>query len=179
MKNRRNSQRGVTLIELIITLALITITIAVVTNIFMVARQTFNTGVDKSSAQQNARFVSNKITDELKFAKNIDNVAFASGEFYKMYVNNNSLMIQKYSGPTTPVGTAVTVGQYIESLNFSGSQYGKTINFTLNSKSNFTGNTAEEKVFLVTSSIQLMNNVGANKVIMNVITGNQLYFTLY
>ncbi|NTW71238.1 MAG: prepilin-type N-terminal cleavage/methylation domain-containing protein [Eubacteriaceae bacterium] len=179
MKNRRNSQRGVTLIELIITLALITITIAVVTNIFMVARQTFNTGVDKSSAQQNARFVSNKITDELKFAKNIDSVAFTSGEFYRMYVNNHSLLIQKYSGPTTTVGSPVTVGQYIESLSFAGSQYGKTINFTLNSKSNFTGNTAEAKVFLVNSSVQLMNNVGANKVIQNAITGSELFFTLY
>lgn len=71
-KNKLN-KKGLTLIEIIITLAIFAIIIQVVYSIFFVGNKSFNVGKNTGFAQQEIRNASIALSKEIKMAKDISN----------------------------------------------------------------------------------------------------------
>lgn len=182
MKKKLNNNRGVTLVELLVALALITITLAVVTNIFVVGNKTFVTGVDKSTVQQDGRFTSDRIADELKFAKEIKASAAEIGDkttngYYRMRLVDNPdltgtekvLEIQKFDSTDTEVpNTMQKVGRYLVNIKYTAPTGSKIVKYDIDV-------TTGEQDFTINSSVKSMNidtiNIGTD------IT--EIYYTLY
>lgn len=118
-----HNNKGYTLIEAIIVIAIIVLILAVVFNIFFVSRDTFETGVSKSIIQQDIRISSSAIIDELKFAKEVSASPISGEKYYKLVLqpsaetSYNSLSIESYDDSGNLL-TQRELGDYIQSLSF-------------------------------------------------------------
>ena len=102
MKNIKFNNKGLTLMELIITIAIMGITLQMIYSLFFVGNKSFNFGKNKGLAQQKARTVSELITNELRTAKDI---RFTEGtikeEHFSMGVDNGNLIKKTYNSAGT------------------------------------------------------------------------------
>lgn len=98
MKKAKYNNKGVTLIELLIVLAIIGIVLQVLYSIFFIGNKSFNTSKNKGFAQQDSRIAYTYITNELKTAKFISpnqltgkyySLRFENGELYKDLYNED------------------------------------------------------------------------------------------
>ncbi|HAE62320.1 MAG TPA: hypothetical protein DCG38_08325 [Eubacteriaceae bacterium] len=177
-----DNQKGITLVELIVVLALITIALTVLFGIFRTGWRTFGSGVDKTTMQQNARFVSNKITEELKFAKNLSNdpsIFSDDPAFYKISFVGDELIVAKYDSlddyNNNIISDTSSTGTNLSSLQFNNdSDSDKTVEFTLRTFEK-TGQ-AELDEYEITTSIQLMNKEVTLTSFNNATT---IFYTLY
>lgn len=177
MKKLRN-QKGITLVELIVALALISIFIMIGTNIFLLGNRSFKTGVDKASAQQDVRFVSNRIVDELKYAKSIKSTAdFGADDYFKISVDaNNRLVVEKFNSSNVEISESV-VGDYVESVQFTAAVNADTIQLYVKSLSDIVGGGQE---YDINTAVRLMNNnVGGNTVVEAAFASDTIFYTLY
>lgn len=105
MKN----EKGITLIELLIVLALLGIVLAIGYNIYFFGQRTFTIGETQTNLQRDVRFASAFITREVRYAtelevrNDVDNV---SGYNY-IYLNNNRITHRNASGQITEKTYAV------------------------------------------------------------------------
>jgi len=163
MKSR--GEKGFTLIELIVVIGLLVIILAVLYNIFMVSQKSFQTGIDKSIVQQDARVCSNKISDELKLAKTVSVNPIPGGEYYSISLApTNSVIITTYSGG---VATQQEFGSYIQSLTFTTVAGSELVQFNLIVKN---GN----QTIPINTSVQLMNTTADLTT-----SSSQVYYTKY
>jgi len=71
MKSLLYSNKGITLVELLIVIALMSIVIMGATSAFIFGQRTFSKGSDQYELQNNARFAVEEISNELRFATKI------------------------------------------------------------------------------------------------------------
>lgn len=93
MKKKYNN-KGVTLIELLIVLAIMGIVLQLLYSIFFVGNKSFNTSKDRGFAQQDVRIVSTLITNELKNAKEIS-FEKLEGDYYSLRYNSKDKILYK------------------------------------------------------------------------------------
>jgi len=95
-----NNNRGVTLIELIIALAIFSILLILAYSIFFSGINTWNRGEDKADIIQNARFAVEMISTDIRRADKI--IATSKvGTIGSDYSNNFGFVIQQMEGSST------------------------------------------------------------------------------
>lgn len=94
MKNIRYNNKGITLIELIITLAIMIVVLQTIYSIFFVGNKSFNIGKNKGFAQQEGRIVADFINNELRVAKKISEDRLME-KHYSLSLNNNGQLSKK------------------------------------------------------------------------------------
>lgn len=89
-KIMKKNNKGITLIELIITLAIMAIAIQIIYSLFFVGNKSFNISKNKGFAQQEARIAFDLINTELRLAKEISDNNL-SGKYYSLTIEDNKL----------------------------------------------------------------------------------------
>lgn len=158
--------KGITLIELIVVLALLSIVIAVAFNIFFVSTKTFDTGVDKAEVQQEARLVANEVTDSLKFASSVYKDDPGTGEYYKIFLEDKKLTIDKYDGGTL-LDREGTYGSDIKDITFYTDGSSRVVNFKLY--------IADSTIPTIESAV-LLNNLAISNLSVNLNETSTLYY---
>lgn len=152
----KNNIKGITLIELIVVMALITVVLGVTYSIFIVSRKSFDIGVNKTIVQQDARVCTNKITKELKLAKSISTSPIPSDDYYKLSLKPNattgynSVINTKYNSSGSVV-MEQEFGSFIQSMAFkTATNSSKIVQFNLVV-------TTGKQTIPINSSVQLIN----------------------
>lgn len=84
MKIKFKEQKGITLIEIVITLALITTILGIFLSIFSVSNKAYNTGSHQSFMQKDARLAARLIENQLRNAKTISDSSLEDEDTYYM-----------------------------------------------------------------------------------------------
>lgn len=113
-----HQQVGFTVIELMISLALLLIMIALGYLFFFFGLRTYDTGEQKAIAQQAARITSDFITTELRFAELVEinpSTSFEA-EYQYIYLSNDSIYHRDQNGNTRALADSSNDGMpyYIE-----------------------------------------------------------------
>jgi len=85
-------RKGISLIELILTIALIGIVIPVLTSIFIVGNKSYSTSKDMGFVQQDLRLATIFTNNELKLVHDISSVAPEKGRYYKFEVYHDDTL---------------------------------------------------------------------------------------
>lgn len=80
--------KGITLVEVILTLALVALVIPVIYSIFFAGSTSHNVSTSKGFAQQDLRIASDFLTSELRLATDISKVDYENNEYYYLKINN-------------------------------------------------------------------------------------------
>lgn len=118
MSTKLKKRNGITLVELILTIAIFSIVIQVVYSIFFVGQKSFATSRNIGFAQQEARNPLDYINRELKTSKSI-HLGQLPTEFpyHKLYLVDGKLIIETFvSADSTPTTQSLFNG--IESISF-------------------------------------------------------------
>lgn len=110
MKNNRLDNKGITLLELIITLSIMTIILQIIYSVFCVGNQSFNMSKDQGLLQKDLRIVSDYIINEIRNGKEISPEAFSSKTIYY------SLSLEKKDKHNTLCRTKYTPNKESEKL---------------------------------------------------------------
>ena len=122
MKNIKFDNKGLTLIELIVTIAIMGIALQMIYSLFFVGNKSFNFGKNKGFAQQNARTVSELLINELRTAKDIRfNEGTIKEEHFSLEVDNENLIKKTYDSiGTEDVEKRKTLfTDFLESIEFN------------------------------------------------------------
>ncbi len=120
-------RQGLSLIELLIALALISLVLIVGYLLYFHAIHSFNTGEARQNLQQNVRHAANFITTELRFASEVtilgpeDPIDEVDGSRY-IFISDGFIYLSDESGSLSPVqGVIVDGTTFVEdSLTFNG-----------------------------------------------------------
>jgi len=91
MKTTSNNRKGMTLVELLLTVAIFSLVIQLVYSIFFVGQKSFVTSKDIGFAQQEARLPIDYINRQVRTAKNVyfvDPSSIAQYPYYSIGINN-------------------------------------------------------------------------------------------
>jgi prepilin-type N-terminal cleavage/methylation domain-containing protein len=94
--------KGFTLVELILSLALLLIALLLIFNIYFLGNNIFNRSVDQGDIQRNVRVAMDKVTEEIRMADFITSKVSEDGkingksEYYSIGLEENKL-VKKYS----------------------------------------------------------------------------------
>lgn len=99
MKTIKYNNKGVTLIELLIVLAIMGIVFQVIYSIFFIGNKSFNTSKNKGFAQQDVRIASTYIINEIRTAKEIstDPIDILEGKYYAFTLKNGKLCKETFN----------------------------------------------------------------------------------
>lgn len=166
MKIKWKDQKGITLVEMLITLALFSIVIGVLFGVFAVSNRAYKSGSDQSFQQKDARLAARVIEKQLRNAKDIGANPL-DGDFYY------SLKLEKQEGQ----GLGSLVLERIEGASSKKTSFGnefKEISFEKGEASNILNYSLVLEKYEISSAIKLNNQpVG------NIPSGTTvLYFTL-
>lgn len=89
-----NDRKGLTLIELILTLAIVSLVIPLLYSIFFVGSTSHSVSTNKGFAQQDIRIATDFIKKELRLVTNIGDVALESNEYYSLRINAEGNIIK-------------------------------------------------------------------------------------
>ena len=154
----KKDNRGITLVELIIVLALISVVLFLTITILLISKKSFDLGMDSTIIQQDARRASDHITDKLKFAKYVSSSPLTGQEYYRISLEDNALavsniIVEKYDSSGV-VTQKMTVSKNIKSLQFtSGDENSKLIDFEIMASSGDYNYQLKSSVTLNNSSI--------------------------
>lgn len=114
-----HNRRGVTLIELILTLAIFSIIIQVAYSVFFVGNKSFSTSKNIGFAQQNARLPIDYINREIRMAKGVY-IHGAPLEYphYKLSLDGTNLVKTSYSS-SSDSGVNTIISTNVDSMIFS------------------------------------------------------------
>lgn len=90
MKN----QKGITLIELIVTLAILGIIIPVVYSVFFAGASSYSFSTNKGFAQQDLRRTADYLTKELRLITDINDEDLSSTEYYSLRINSEGDLVK-------------------------------------------------------------------------------------
>lgn len=88
MKRDYSTEKGFTLIEVIITIALMSIVIQIVYAIFFVGIKSYDTGKNMGFAQQEVRLAADIINSELRYINDLKTTPLV-GKYYSLEIKNN------------------------------------------------------------------------------------------
>lgn len=117
--NKLRNNRGISIIELLIACSLLVIVLGVGYNFYYYANQTFNFGLEQANLQNDTRIAVETISNELRYAENISDSAFASYPYKRLYRDSdNTIKIDSYEDGV-PLTTISLRGDTIKNLKFS------------------------------------------------------------
>ena len=153
------NENGITLVELVISVALLSLVIAVAFSLFVFGNNAYRGGTDQHILQTDMRFALEELTDDLRYATEVKVIEEGNGE---NQVNLGSLMVE--SG-----GVYENVGLYETYLFYSN---GEIIRLRRNSKRSIQFDTDEETTPLTFVFQNDKIDISAR---MSNITGNKNY----
>jgi prepilin-type N-terminal cleavage/methylation domain-containing protein len=131
------TNKGVTLIELIVSLMILSIALLIAYSLFFFGNRTFSKGVDQFNVQSNIRLASDYITSQIRYATDIQILgsmdsnkisdpfnAIDAYENYIFYDGERIVRLSKYSSNSFLIGTGGEV-------TFSSTSPGEILNFTV------------------------------------------------
>ncbi len=118
-------QKGLGLIELLLSLTILSLVLALGYTFFFFGTGTFDTGEDQQNVQQNVRNLASVITDEIRFATDVhilgagESIPINDGKYY-IFVENGEVYFQDDSGTQSLMPVIIDDGTVIDSILFSG-----------------------------------------------------------
>lgn len=106
---RRN--KGITLVEVIVTLAIIAIVIPLVYSVFFAGAKSYSFSTNKGFAQQDLRFTADILTKELRFATDVSDEGLNTREYYSLRIDDEGNLVKTkhlYQDDDTIVDTIIT-----------------------------------------------------------------------
>jgi len=159
-----SQKRGFTLVEAIVTVALMAIVVAAIFSFFFFQTNTFSRGSDRSEIQSEIRLASDFISKELRYATDVSISAPADpSQYNRIYIANNKLMYQPAGGPEVEKSSAIFDPTDF-TVNLSGSIDIFTATFSLNGTKN-------KSEYNIDSSVNLKNVTT-----LTISDGNQIYY---
>jgi prepilin-type N-terminal cleavage/methylation domain-containing protein len=125
-KYRNFKRRGLSLIELLVSIGLMGIVILILFSIYLNSNKIFNKTTNQSSNQQDVRLVADYITREIRSAKiisiNENDVKKDNNKYYaltyKIDSNDNKKYLYKKSIDTSTGSTEIKIGNSLNALKF-------------------------------------------------------------
>lgn len=122
------SRKGVTLIELILTLAIVGMVLVVVYSVLFAGTTSHSISTSKGFAQQDVRIAADFLTNELRYVSDISDEDYAYSEYYSLRINNEGNLVKTkhvYQSDDTVVETVLrTVPGNMDSFNISNNASG-------------------------------------------------------
>ncbi|MDF2546492.1 MAG: hypothetical protein K0R93_1390 [Anaerosolibacter sp.] len=151
-ERKRNRQSGFTLIELIITIGLLSIILGIIFSFQSFGTKVFNKGVTQSDIQSTLRLASDFIIKDVRNATEIMLTTPANpNDYNQIYVSGNKLKYKPFGGTTIDKTDAIIQNPSTD-LQFSlvqiGSKY--TLDFSINGKN-------QGNAYTLASSVMLNN----------------------
>jgi len=140
----RKNKLGFTLVEMMMAIALFAVLISIAYPMFFTASRSFNTSVNKTFSQKQARFLADSIIKELRFVKDISVAPFNadSGDYFSLSTNNGCLVKTTYHEGAAAQSEIISLSQennvpdyfILKSLLFSKDTFNPNIKNMLNVK---------------------------------------------
>ncbi len=164
--NRTLKIKGFTLVEVIVTVALVSVVFAAIFSFFFFQTSTYSHGSDKSQIQTEIRLASDFISKELRYATKVSVATPSDSSLYnRLYIQDNKLMFQPAGG------TAIEKSSDIfDPADFSVDIAGIGGEFIINYSLHGTKNKSD---YTIRSSV-VMKNISTT----NNENGNQIYYQL-
>lgn len=152
--------KGVTLIEVILVLSILTVVISTAFSMGLFGNRIFNKGTSKSELQSNIRYAADYISKQLRYASNVsltndddDSSKIADNQY--IYVDSNGMLKHFANGVTKDI-VKISDSNFFEALKFNASNGKNVVSFTVS------GWTKDES-YSVSSSVYLLNqNTGVS-----------------
>lgn len=182
MKILDNKRKGISLIELVLALAILSIVIQGVYSIFFVGQKSFATGKNKGFAQQGVRVANAFLSEDLKYSTSfITNENFDSGitnsKVYSVQLEDSDL-IQKDYTYTNPGYTETEIKRISgnwEGILLANDEYG-ILNVYIKQEENSMNLSSE---YVLDYSIELVNSpLIKTEMEWNFMNGDILYYTV-
>lgn len=87
-------RKGVTLVELILTLAIATLVLSVAFSVFSAGTTSHSISTSKGFAQQDIRIVADFLTSELRFVTDISEIDYGHSEYYSLRIDNEGNLVK-------------------------------------------------------------------------------------
>ena len=100
MNKLKLNKKGVSIIEVLLTLAIFAVIIPIIYFIFFVSNNSFEVGKNRGLAQQEARLIADFLNEELRYASVISDEKnnMLEETFYSLEIKDNSIVKKTYSG---------------------------------------------------------------------------------
>ena len=147
MKNNK----GITLVEIILTIAIMLIIFQAIYSLFFVGTKSFNMSKDKGFAQQNVRIAADYITKELRTAAKITTIAPQDTIYYSLSLDSSKNLIRtKYDNTGSSSNKIVTLEEifFINSKDNDGNIKKGFIKVNTSSQENSQENNLEFEILL-------------------------------
>lgn len=170
-------RKGITLVELILTLALVALVIPVVFSVFFTGSTSHSVSTNKGFAQQDIRIAADFLTDELRFITDISDVDYESGEFYSLRINNEGNLVKTkhvYQNDDSVVLTVIrSIPGNWDLINITNSESGRIdVKFEQIEKTGFKDAGFELEMIITTeNSPNMTSNVD-----LDLVDGDILYY---
>lgn len=115
MKINKYNNKGFTLVELLITLAIMGIVIQLIYSLFFVGNKSFNISKNKGFAQQDVRIASIFLIDELRTVEKISNIGL-TGKYYSLRLENGKIFRKVHNGDGSEPD--LYISNNIDNINF-------------------------------------------------------------
>jgi prepilin-type N-terminal cleavage/methylation domain-containing protein len=151
------TKSGVTLVELLVTVAIMSIVMSLIFGLYVFSIKTFKQAQTNSKNQFEVRMAAEFITKELRYATSaeiLNSVPAPSANFYDIYFKNQNgtIMFNKNGVPTVPYGL-----NNVTDFTLTFSSTGNAINFTIGKAGNTKYNITSKVVLLNLPSTTSLN----------------------
>lgn len=152
-------EQGVTIVELLIGLSLLGVVLGVAYSLYFFGMTSFSRGQQQASRQQEARFISRVLSDELRYAREIEVLDVKSENFLEddsfFYIDERGNVVKAEATKTTILAE---LGDYdLLSLRFAtSSDEGRVVDITI-------GVTSNSREYELSTSVLLLNLDASSK----------------
>jgi len=148
-RNILKNQKGMTLVELVLAMAILLIVLAVAATLLLLGKRVFNKGLNQYDLQSSVRLASDFIVDEVRNASEITlNTPGSPDTYNQIYLSNKKLMYKPAGG--TAQSKSPAMFENTGDLSFSIIQSGTSfmLQLTINASEKDDSYSATTKVLL-------------------------------
>ena len=171
MSNKLKRKKGLTLVEVMVTIAILGIVMSVLFGFLMFGNRTFNKDMTQYDIQSNTRLASDSLSEVLQYAVELELIdkpvsTIADDNLYNfIYFENNKIVHSMYVPGGLPRKVMIFDGPFTNTSYFEAvSEYGITLNFEANDA------TSDYKI---NKAISLFNLKLKSKTINNFVAGTK------